>query len=48
MKEGNYTSFSLDGTLKLVYKPYFYWVEESKEEDPIKEGLTEERAHICL
>ena len=40
----SYTSFTPEGTLKLVHKLEFYWVEESKEGDPIMERKREGRA----
>lgn len=36
MKEENYTR-SGEGALKVIHKVEFYWVEEKKERDPIKE-----------
>lgn len=41
----SYTSFTPEGTLKLVHKLEFYWVEESKEGDR-SDTVTDRMKHL--
>lgn len=48
MKAENYTNFSPEGTLKVIHKLEFHWVEESKEGDAIKGEQPRGEPQICM